>query len=256
MAMESSDIRNAESDQAMLEKQWYAACEQMAEVLAEPDDDMLPIPLLSPEQQRRRQLQTLTSELSSNELVALIINGVKELSASSAAEAQEILQNLTHRLEEAQLPDLSKPPETWLQFEEMLRIEPSLWQWAETAALQEMNAGNHTYAAAVFALAAFCQNSRPQPWFYLGLSLCQQGRYEQAQNALMQAHALSPNQPEFALLLAVCCQTLQNPTAALEALEAAEASIATYHLQLDPEWNSLLLKLRSGVAAEKDKGPK
>jgi hypothetical protein len=235
--------------QAAPYKELHDFCKIVAESLIEPAAEATPNDLISPELHRKQQVEALATELSTQELVTLVIEGVKQLTQDPSQEAKQILESLIGGYKKLSEENLSLTVEDCLFFEKFLPVEPSLWQWLETTAMHQMMNGVFDKASPLFSVMAFYQNHNARSWYLLGFSLYQQAHYETAKRATEQAFILVTHpehgllQPEYALLLASCCQARGEDAEMEEYLHSAENAIRQHNLSLSPEWEEIRKQL-------------
>lgn len=241
------NLKSIES--SSLEKQWQICCEQFANLCVPQASEMLPSELISADQQRQKQVQELANSLYSNELIWLLKQAIEQLSNGTVPEGRLFVEQFESAIKDVQLPDPSKIIENWPGLIQLLKIDPALWAAINTTAQQWLSEGNAQKASPLFALLAFCQTLRVEPWFLLAFSLYQEERFELSRDILEIVLIFAPEQPEYLLLIAASYDALGEKMRAQEMLVRAEESLARNQLKLASEWKEMLTQLSSEIVA-------
>lgn len=225
-----------ESPKELLGQEWEKYCNTVLQVVLEPENG-------------EGEVGNQTQHVASNELLTMLQGGIKDLSTYPNGEAKKIIEGLTEAVQKMEVPDFSKPPATWKRLDQILKIDPSLWEWLRRQALEEVVKGDFTKGAPLLAILAFCKNSDAQAWFQLGFVLYQLQRFQVAEMALRAACSSAPNQPEYALLLSSCSLALGDKEGAKVHFKNAEKLIADQKMKLFVDWQEMMNRLRRELAS-------
>lgn len=205
-------------------RRWKEYCRKLAEKTAlEP---LLPSSFLPPELMREKKIAEMAEKLSSYRVIELLQEGINALKKSVDPADEAFYRELQGRFTAKH--NISSLNGEFEAVEKALREK----------ALQEEN-------APLLTLLAFCYENDARTWFHLAYILYRRREYAPARDVAEVALSLTKNQPEYAILLSLCCLALDLIPEAQTAYRYAEEACSNQGLLLSPEWEALRLQLHS-----------